>query len=223
MVEVGGVEPPSESTLTGLSPGADGYFGNPLPCSPSGRQAVTPAGRVRVMMRGQVNSFPPHGRHINDAFPGLWPLRFRRPPLIRQQQQQCCCYLIYKLPVLWRSGAAARWSRLHTPVETGTPPRRRGKLRSLRFHERPSAIHENCVSLHCPPLPTANTALVYGWSTGGKPFADLSAGLTVKNHNTLPPGNVLRFRDIFILSGFCQFNHQLYRGDLGQHAVELIE
>ena len=120
-------------------------------------------------------------------------------------------------------GASARWSRLHTPVETGTPPRRRGKLRSLRFHERPSAIHENCVSLHCPPLPTANTALVYGWSTGGKPFADLSAGLTVKNHNTLPPGNVLRFRDIFILSGFCQFNHQLYRGDLGHHAVELIE
>ena len=50
------------------------------PCSPSARQAVTPAGQVRVMMRGQVNSFPPHGRHINDAFPGLWPLRFRRPP-----------------------------------------------------------------------------------------------------------------------------------------------
>ena len=36
--------------------------------------------QVRVMMRGQVNSFPPHGRHINDAFPGLWPLRFRRLP-----------------------------------------------------------------------------------------------------------------------------------------------
>ena len=50
------------------------------PCSPSVRQTVTPAGQVRVMMRGQVNSFPPHGRHINDAFPGLWPLRFRRPP-----------------------------------------------------------------------------------------------------------------------------------------------
>ena len=29
-------------------------------------------------MRGQGNSYPPHGRHINDAFPGLWPLRFRR-------------------------------------------------------------------------------------------------------------------------------------------------
>ena len=80
LVEVGGVEPPSESTLTGLSPGADGYCGSLPSCSPSGRQTVTPPGQVRVMMRGRVNSFPPHGRHINDAFPGLWPLRFRRPP-----------------------------------------------------------------------------------------------------------------------------------------------
>ena len=38
-----------------------------------------------IIMRGRGNSYPPHGRHINDAFPGLWPLRFRRPPLIRQQ------------------------------------------------------------------------------------------------------------------------------------------
>ena len=73
-------------------------------------------------MHGRGNSYPPHVRHINDAFPGLWPLRFRRLPLIRQQQQQCCCYLIYKLPVLWRSGAAARLSSLHTPVETGAAP-----------------------------------------------------------------------------------------------------
>ena len=85
LVEVGGVEPPSESTLTGLSPGADGYCGSLPPCSPSSRQAVTPASQVRVMMRGTVNSFRTHGRHINDAFPGLWPLRFRRLPLIRQQ------------------------------------------------------------------------------------------------------------------------------------------
>ena len=85
VVEVGGIEPPSESTLTGLSPGADGYCGSLPPCSHPRRQAVTPPVQVRVMMRGRVNSFPPHGRHINDAFPGLWPLRFRRPPLIRQQ------------------------------------------------------------------------------------------------------------------------------------------
>ena len=59
---------------------------------------------------------------LNDALPGSRSFRVGRLPLIRQQQQQCCCYLIYKLPVLWRSGAAARWSRLHTPVETLTPP-----------------------------------------------------------------------------------------------------
>ena len=78
MVEMAGVEPASESTLTGLSPGADDYCGSLPPRSPSSRQTVTPAGQVRVMMRGTVNSFRTHGRHINDAFPGLWPLRFRR-------------------------------------------------------------------------------------------------------------------------------------------------
>ena len=76
----------------------------------------------RVMMRGRGNSYPPHGRHINDAFPGLWPLRFRRLPLVRQRQQYDCCQLIFKLPVLWRSGAAARLSCLCTPVETGAAP-----------------------------------------------------------------------------------------------------
>ena len=132
LVEVGGVEPPSESTLTGLSPGADGYCGSLPSRSPSRRQAVTPPGQVRVMMHGRVNSFPPHGRHINDAFPGLWPLRFRRPPLLRQRQQLVCCCLIYKLPIFRMLGASARLSRLHTPVETGTSPRRY-KLRSTRF------------------------------------------------------------------------------------------
>ena len=76
----------------------------------------------RVIMRGRGNSYPPHGRHSNDAFPGLWPLRFRRLPLVRQRQQYDCCQLIFKLPVLWRSGAAARLSCLCTPVETGAAP-----------------------------------------------------------------------------------------------------
>ena len=85
LVEAGRVELPSENASPGTSPGADGYCGSLSPCSPSGWQAVTPSGQVRVIMRGRGNSYPPHGRHINDAFPGLWPLRFRRPPLIRQQ------------------------------------------------------------------------------------------------------------------------------------------
>ena len=73
-------------------------------------------------MHGRGNSSPPHVRRINDAFPGLRPLRFRRLPLVRQRQQYDCCQLIFKLPVLWRSGAAARLSSLHTPVETGAAP-----------------------------------------------------------------------------------------------------
>ena len=73
-------------------------------------------------MHGRGNSYPPHVRRINDAFPGLRPSRFRRLPLVRQRQQYDCCQLIFKLPVLWRSGAAARLSSLHTPVETGAAP-----------------------------------------------------------------------------------------------------
>ena len=73
-------------------------------------------------MHGRGNSYPPHVRRINDAFPGLRPLRFGRLPLVRQRQQYDCCQLIFKLPVLWRSGAAARLSSLHTPVETGAAP-----------------------------------------------------------------------------------------------------
>ena len=40
MVELGGIEPPSESTLTQTSPGADGYFGI-SPVFPTVTQAVT--------------------------------------------------------------------------------------------------------------------------------------------------------------------------------------
>ena len=88
------------------------------PCADTGQTAQF----SRVIVHGRGNSYPPHVRHINDAFPGLWPLRFRRLPLVRQRQQYDCCQLIFKLPVLWRSGAAARLSSLHTPVETGTAP-----------------------------------------------------------------------------------------------------
>ena len=63
------------------------------PCADTGQTAQF----SRVIVHGRGNSYPPHVRHINDA-------------------------LIFKLPVLWRSGAAARLSCLHTPVETGAAP-----------------------------------------------------------------------------------------------------
>ena len=45
LVEMGGVEPPSESALTGTSPGADGYFGSlalpvPFPAGKPSRRRV---------------------------------------------------------------------------------------------------------------------------------------------------------------------------------------
>ena len=49
-------------------------------------------------MRGRGNSYPPHGRHINDAFPGLWPLRFRRSQLKLRRQQFWCCQLFFNCP-----------------------------------------------------------------------------------------------------------------------------
>ncbi len=142
MVEVGRVELPSESTLTGPSPGADGYCGRPNPPrSPSGRIAVRPSGQVRVIMRGRVNSFPPHGRHINDAFPGLWPLRFRRLPLVRQQQRNFRrCSLIYNCPFL---GCQA-----HPPADPASMPpskpvhpRRRNTLPLDRRNISPRTYH----------------------------------------------------------------------------------
>ena len=51
-------------------------------------------------MHGRGNSYPPHVRRINDAFPGLRPLRFRRLPLVRQRQQYDCCQLILSCPFL---------------------------------------------------------------------------------------------------------------------------
>ena len=60
LVEVGGIEPPSESTLTGFSPGADGHCGSRSPRSPSKRQAVKPSGRVSFMMCGTGKAYRTH-------------------------------------------------------------------------------------------------------------------------------------------------------------------
>ena len=60
LVEVGGVEPPSESTLTECSPGADDYCGSLPSCSPSRRQTVTPSGQVSFMMCGTGKAYRTH-------------------------------------------------------------------------------------------------------------------------------------------------------------------
>ena len=119
-----GVSGGAEGSRTPVRKHFDRTFAGRSPVStfPPGADTGQTAQFSRVIVHGRGNSYPPHVRHINDAFPGLRPLRFRRLPLVRQRQQYECCQLIFKLPVLWRSGAAARLSCLHTPVETGAAP-----------------------------------------------------------------------------------------------------
>ena len=78
VVEVAEVESASAAVSTGPSTSVGSSFGGypsyPLP----NQRKANLAGLVRVMVHGLVNSFRPHVRRINDAFPGLRPLRFRR-------------------------------------------------------------------------------------------------------------------------------------------------
>ena len=84
------------------------------------------------MIHGALKALRTHGHHLSTPHPGPWSSRVRRS-LLRQREEQCYrCSLIYKLPILWMVGASARYSCLHTPVETSTPPRQK-KLASLGF------------------------------------------------------------------------------------------
>ena len=74
------------------------------------------------IMRGALKALRTHGHHSSTPPPGPWSSRVRRSLLRQREQQDCCCSLIYKLPILWMVGASARYSCLHTPVETSTPP-----------------------------------------------------------------------------------------------------
>ena len=186
-----------------------------FPFQTANRHAVR-SGKLHDVWHGQ--SLPYAHLPLNDALPGSRSFRVGRPPLIRQQQQQCCCYLIYKLPVLWRSGAAARWSRLHTPVETLTPPRR-GKI---RFTPLPP-YGENCAPLLCPSSSRAACSSGLTRETAEASVSPLFRvcikaerhGLEIgiyevlretatRNRTTFLCRNVLRFRDIFIFVRFSQ-------------------
>ena len=81
------------------------------------------ASELHDLWHGQ--SLPYSHLPLNHALPGSRSFRVGRLPLIRQRQPSAgnnCRYLIYNMPVLRRSGAAARLSCLHIPVETDTPP-----------------------------------------------------------------------------------------------------
>ena len=119
MVEAGGVEPPSENTSSGTSPGADGCLHS---------RAMTQA----VMLHGLVASLVMPGAKLTPVTcttqvtpkPGSWSFRGGRPLIKQRRELRCRCSLIYKLPIVRRLGASARYSRTHVPVETSTPPDR---------------------------------------------------------------------------------------------------
>ena len=119
LVEAGGVEPPSENTSSGTSPGADGCLHS---------RAMTQA----VMLHALVASLVMPGAKLTPVTcttqvtpkPGSWSFRGGRPLIKQRRELRCRCSLIYKLPVFRMSGASARYSRTHVPVETSTPPNR---------------------------------------------------------------------------------------------------
>ena len=107
-----------------------GVLLSPFPSPPASRHAGG-SGELHNLWHAQ--SFAYAHLPLNDALPGSRSFRVGRLPLVRQRKQQYYCCLIYNLPVFRMTGASARWSRLHIPVETGTPPYRRSKLHIPRF------------------------------------------------------------------------------------------
>ena len=129
----GRIELPSESISTGTSPGADGHLH-----SLARAQTVTLTGLVAslYMVRSKLCAltFTTNRR----------PVPSRGPPgrdgsLIKQREEQYYrCSLIYKgCPFYRMSGASARYSGLHAPVETSASPYKRrfciaaGKLNQI--------------------------------------------------------------------------------------------
>lgn len=85
-----------------------------------------------VMLHGLVASLVMPGAKLTPVTcttqvtpkPGSWSFRGGRPLIKQRRELRCRCSLIYKLPVFRMSGASARYSRTHVPVETSTPPNR---------------------------------------------------------------------------------------------------
>ena len=79
------------------------------------------------------------------------------------------------------SGASARYSSLRTPVETSTPPRRQGKLRSSPFPPPGCAFWRKLRSLRCPSSQTESL----GIGADCISFASPQAGKL--SHSVAPP------------------------------------
>ena len=77
------------------------------------------------MIHGTRKALRTHVHHSTTPHPGPWSFRAGRPLIKQRRERRYRCSFIYKLPILRMLGASARYSGLHVPVETSTPPRRR--------------------------------------------------------------------------------------------------
>ena len=91
LVEVRGVEPLSESILTGTSPGAGGLLR--FPCLSGSRH---PQRLGSFIVHGVLKALRAHVHHSSTLRPGPWYSRAERL-LIKQRQEDRSCYLIYKV------------------------------------------------------------------------------------------------------------------------------
>ena len=74
-------------------------------------------------MHGALKALRAHVHHSSTLHPGPWYSRVERSLIKQREELYRCCSLIYKrLPILRMLGASARYSCLHAPVETVTPP-----------------------------------------------------------------------------------------------------
>ena len=150
-MEMGGVEPPSESVLTGTSPGADGSLHSLIPArAVTLRDPVASLCMVRAKLTART--FPTHRRSAS----GPWASR-RERSLIKQREEQCYrCSLIYKVA---RFMAVRRRRPLFLPPH---PRRNRYIPASDRAHSTPQPsrdfVHARRLRIRFPGLLFQNKA-----------------------------------------------------------------
>ena len=173
MVEVRGVEPLSESILTGISPGADGRL-----------HSLVRAGTVTLgdsvaslcMARSKLCALTFTTRRR--SAPGPWYSREERSLIKQREELYRCCSLIYKRsPILRMLGASARCSCLHAPVETVAPPRQTNAMRSSSRACATGSTDSICLPFRLEP---ATLGFESGNDRSPSFFPNRSAGASVR-------------------------------------------
>ena len=123
-------------------------------------------------MRGRGNSYPPHGRHINDAFPGLWPLRFRRSQLKLRRQQFWCCQLFFNCPFYGGQAPPPAYP-------ASTPPSKPVRPRIFAL-EKPEVFREWVAVCHLPATNSARLFVLQSYI-----FSRVPENLPARRQNTV--------------------------------------